>query len=128
MGNRYSGVGGSRHTCRDPGDDLERNPGRDKGLGLLATATEDEWIASLEANDALAGSGALDHQLLDFTLGDLGRTRTLSDVDELGIRSHTRQGGGWDQPVVENDVGGGDQLGGPDRAAGRGRPGPAPTR
>ena len=69
MGNRYSGVGGSRHAGRDPGDDLERNPGRDEGLGLLATATEDEWIASLEANDAAAGSGALDHQLLDFTPG-----------------------------------------------------------
>ena len=72
MGHRYSGVGGSSHAGRDPGHDLERHPGRDEGLCLLATATEDERVASLETNDASAGSGAGDHQLLDLTLGDLG--------------------------------------------------------
>ena len=58
MGDRDAGVGGGGDAGGDPGHDLELDPGLAQRLALLAAAAEDERVAALEPDDALARAGA----------------------------------------------------------------------
>ena len=68
MGDRDPGVGGRGDAGGDPGHDLELDPGLAQRLALLAAAAEDERVAALEPDDALARAGGLDQALVDLLL------------------------------------------------------------
>ena len=61
-GVRRGGDGGG-----DAGDDLEGDAGGRQVLAFLAAAAEDEGVAALEADDALALAGLLDEQGVDLS-------------------------------------------------------------
>ena len=93
-----------------PGHDLELDPGLAQRFALLAAAAEDERVAALEPDDALARARGLDQPLADLLLRDRGHARLLADVDELGVLAGAVERAGRDQAVVEDRVGAGDQL------------------
>ena len=62
--------GGGGERGGDAGDDLEGNAGIGEGGHLFGGAAKDERIAALEADDAAMGAGVLDHERVDFFLGD----------------------------------------------------------
>jgi hypothetical protein len=70
VGDGDAGVGRAGEDGTDAGDDLEVEFFAGKGLGFLAAAAEDEGVAALEADDALAGAGFLDEEGGDFVLGE----------------------------------------------------------
>ncbi len=109
VGDRDAGVGGGGDAGGDAGDDLELDPGDAQRLALLAAAAEDEGVAALEPDDALAGSRRLDQPGADLLLGDRGHSRLLADVDQLGVLAGAVERPRRDQTVVEDRVGTGDQ-------------------
>ncbi len=110
VGHRDSRVGGGGDPGGDPGNDLELDPRLAQRLPLLAAAPEDERIASLEPDDAPALAGGGDQALADLLLGHRGGTGRLADVDQLGLLAGAVERPWRDQAVVEDRVGGRDQL------------------
>ncbi|MNY58890.1 hypothetical protein D3C86_1952810 [compost metagenome] len=68
VGQRQADRGGAGESGGDARHDDGFDPGGADGLKLLAAATEDEGIAALQPNDAVAGAGLVDHQLFDLVL------------------------------------------------------------
>ena len=110
MGHWDARVGRCGDTRRDAGDDLEGDLGLGERLGLLAAAAEDERVAALEADDDFALPSAIDQQIGDLILGHARCAGLLAHVEQLGFGSGERQGAAWDQAVVNDHVGGDDQL------------------
>ena len=110
MGDGDPGVGGRRHPGGHPGHHLELDPGRAQGFALLAAAPEHERVAALEADDAAPRARRLDQALGDLLLRHRRPARLLADVDELGVVAGAVEGARGDQAVVEDRVGGADQL------------------
>ena len=102
MGDGDAGVGGGGDARGDAGDDLELDPGRAQRFALLAAATEDEGVAALEADDALAGLRRLDQPLPDLLLRYRRHAGLLADVDQLGVLAGAVERPGRDQAVVED--------------------------
>ena len=94
----------------DARDDLELDPGRPAGLGLLAAAAEHERVAALEPHDAEPPLRALDQLVVDPSCGHRDVARRLADVDELGVLARAVERAARDQAVVEDRVGARDQL------------------
>ena len=115
VGDGDAGVGGRGDAGRHPGHDLERDAGLREHERLLAAAAEHERVAALEAHDALARAGVLEQQAVRVVLRELRALALLADVDELRAGPRVRERLGRDQAVVEDDVGGAEQL---DRAHG----------
>ena len=88
----------------DPGNDFVRDGRRFECERFFAAAAEHEWIAALEANDALAASRRADHQPIDRVLGDRMATGALPDEESLRFRCELEQLLG-DERVVEHEVG-----------------------
>ena len=65
----YAGVGGTACRRRDAGNDLKGDPFRGEGFDLLATSTEDERIASFQAQHPFAFPGEAHEQRVDILLG-----------------------------------------------------------
>ncbi len=72
VGDRDPGVGRDGDAGRHARNDLELDPSRGQGLGLLAAAAEYEWVAAFEANHAAPGACVLDDQRLDLRLSRIG--------------------------------------------------------
>ena len=68
VGDGDAGIGGCRDPGRDAGHDLELDPRRAQRLALLAAAPEDERVAALQPNHALAAARRLDQHRADLTL------------------------------------------------------------
>ena len=108
---RHAGVGGSGDGGRDAGDDFEGDAGGCEGERFFAAAAEDEGVAALEPDDALArrglcrrGTSLISSCVSALRSGDLPakmRSAPASDVVEDG---------GADEPVVDNDVGCGETV------------------
>ncbi len=105
---RDARVGGSGDPRRDPRHDLERDAGGAQHERLLAAAPEHERIAALEPHDGPVARPVLHEQPVDLLLRHLRPAALLADVDELG--PHAVEDPRRDQPVVEDHVGGVDQL------------------
>ena len=96
-------------------------------LDLLAAAAEQERVAALEPQHALALLGEADEQRADLLLRQFVIVGTLADIDALGLAPHEGHDPLVGQAVVEHDVGllheaegaEGDEVG---------VAGPAPTR
>ena len=87
VGDGDAGVGGHGDGGGDAGHDLEGDAGVAQRLRLLAAAAEDERVAALQPDDALALAGLLDEQGVDRVLVvAAGRAGDLADVDQLGVR------------------------------------------
>ena len=112
--------------ARHAGNDAEGNAGLRERQRLLAAAPEDEGIAALEPQHALALAGKLDQPLADVLLHGRGLAAALSGIFEQGAFAGEGKDGRVDQRVVDDDVG---------RASAfkawivrrPGSPGPAPT-
>ena len=85
VGDGHAGGRGGGHGRGDAGHDLERDPGVDERLGLLAAPSEHERVAALEPDDPLPVPGERDEQGRDQLLGDRA-ARPLADVDQFGGR------------------------------------------
>ena len=96
----------------DPRDDLERDAGLQADERLLAAAAEHERVAALEPHHAPPGARMLEQQPVRLLLRYLLPSALLADVEQLGIGPRAGERRGGDQPVVQDHVGAGDQLGG----------------
>ena len=100
-----------------PGHDLERDPGRAQRLGLLAAAAEHERIAALQPHDLAPGGAVLDQQPLDLApAASTGRRPPCRRRSARASGARAVERGRRDQPVVDDHVGGRDQL---ERASGQ---------
>ena len=96
---RHAGGGG------DAGHHLERHAVLDQGFDFLAAAAEDEGIAALQAQGALAFLGEAHQQQVDLLLRHGMVVALLADVDALGIAPAHVEDGLRYQAVVDDDVG-----------------------
>ena len=97
---------------RDPGDDLDVEPGGTPGVDLLHPPPEQERVAALQAHDAGAGAVVGDDEALDVALAGAAAL-ALADVDQRGVGPRQAEDGRAGEPVVEHDVGGAEQRRGP---------------
>jgi hypothetical protein len=95
---------GAAQRGGDPGHDLARDAGGARGGELLATASEHERVAPLEAHDAAAGRGVPDHQGIDLALPHAA-AGPLTDRDELRVAAGQLQDLPADEAIVQHDVG-----------------------
>jgi hypothetical protein len=93
-----------------PGTIFVRDAGFVERGHFFGGAAEDERIAALEADHTAAGAGVLDHQRVDFVLGDGLCAAALADVDDFGARRGELENGLRDEIVVEDHVGGLDEA------------------
>ena len=105
---RDARVGGRRDPRGDPGHDLVRDAGRAQHERLLAAAPEHERVAALEPHHGPPAGPVLDQQPVDLLLRHLRPAALLAHVDEL--RGDAVEDARRDQPVIEDHVGGVDQL------------------
>src|SRR6188472_3517663 len=78
-----SNGGGCRNCTRHAGDDLARDAGVSEGQGLLAAATEDERIATLQADNAATAARGANHDSMNRLLRDGWPARALADEEPL---------------------------------------------
>ena len=97
MRDRDPGRGRHRRKRRDPGDDLERDPGAGERERLLAAAAEDERVAPFEPHDA-ARAAVRDEQRVHLVLGE----RVAGDSQRLGGRLGEELLAG--EPVVDEHL------------------------
>src|SRR5258708_6359671 len=84
MSDRDTGVRQCGDTSRNSWHNLEANASRRQRLRLLTPSPKNEWIAALEAHDALATSREADEETIDLVLPcGLGRPAALPDVMPL---------------------------------------------
>ena len=110
MGHRDPGIGGRSDARRYPWHDLELDRGVAEYLGLLAPAPEDERVTTLEADDAAPGTRPGDDQPSDLVLPDRARPGLLADVDQLRVGAGRGERARGNQAVMDDHVGGCDQL------------------
>jgi hypothetical protein len=108
-GERKSGEGGGSESGGDSGDDLKGNGGGGEGFNLFGGAAKEERVATLETNDAGAGASVLDHQAVDFFLGNGLAAAALADVLKEGSVGGEGEDFGGDEIVVEQAGGGSDE-------------------
>ena len=73
-------------------------------LQLLAAATEEEGVTSLEAHHVFTLHGLVQQDLIDLVLGHRVAGGLLAHVDVLGLLRHHGQNGGADQPVIHHHL------------------------
>ncbi len=83
MGQRDAGIGSATCCCGNAGNDFEGNAVFSERFDLLAAASENERIAALQANDALALLGQPDQQYIDFFLRQGVVRGLLAGIDFL---------------------------------------------
>src|SRR5258708_20294523 len=84
MSDRDTGVRQCGDTSRNSWHNLKANARRRQRLRLLTPSPKNEWIAALEAYDALATSREADEETIDLVLPcGLGRPAALPDVMPL---------------------------------------------
>jgi hypothetical protein len=105
MRQRNAGIGRAPARRRDARTHLERNAMLGELLDLLAAAPEDERIAALEPQHALALFGQRHQHLADFLLRHGMVGAALADIDALGLAADEIEDVVADQPVVEHDIG-----------------------
>src|SRR5438309_1597269 len=72
-----------RHRTRHTGHDVVADSRALERERFFAAASEDEGIAALQSNDALAAPGSADHQRFDRALRHRVAARALSDEESL---------------------------------------------
>jgi hypothetical protein len=115
VGERDPGQARGRHRARHTGDDLERNPCGGERQAFLASATEHEGVASLEAHDVLAAPGRADEDACDRLLAHRHPTGALAHAEALGVWGGEREDFRRHERVVEDEVGVRQDLGRPAR-------------
>jgi hypothetical protein len=110
MRDRDAGVSGCGDTGRHGGHDLERHAGGGQRLRLLATPAEDEWVATLETHDLAPALAELNEQGVDLVLRVRVAAGLLADVAQVGVGARPVECGRRDQAVIEDRVGGRDQI------------------
>ncbi len=101
---RDAGHGRGGHHRRDARHDLEVDAGAGERERFLATASEDERVAALQAHHPPAVEAELDQQGIDQLLRD-GRAGALADVDQLGLGVRQGEDARADERVVDDDLG-----------------------
>src|SRR5262249_23583079 len=100
MSERDAGVRSAAARRGDARHDLERDLALRQRLDLLTAAPEDEWIAALEPQHALAFARELHEQRVDLVLRHLVLAWSLADEHALGIAAHEVEHARRDQAVV----------------------------
>jgi len=107
--------GGDAGCGGDPRNHLEGDPGARQRERLLATAAEDERIATFQPHDALALARERHQQPVDLPLRHRVPAALLAGVDSLGASRQTRQDLRRNEVVVDHHVGGREQARGLER-------------
>jgi hypothetical protein len=110
MGQGDAGGGGYGTEGGDAGYDFEGDAGGGEVLGFLATAAEDEGIATFQADDVSAGAGMVDEELVDLGLGEDVVVATFSGQNDFGGGGGKTQQGGIEKGVMDHDLGAGEQV------------------
>ncbi len=101
---RNAGEGRGRDGRRQPGNDLVCDAGFFERKGLLAAAPEDEWVAALEADDALTALRGANQQTMNTLLIDRVAIGALADIETLCLRREVQELLGR-QRVEQDEVG-----------------------
>ena len=96
--------GGTGDSRRDTRDDLERDAGRSKRLGLFPASAEHERVAAFQPDDRVAGARLADQDARDLRLRLGVLLWLLADVDPLRVRAHEAHQRAGPEPVVDDDV------------------------
>src|SRR5439155_20556808 len=116
---RDAGVGGYRDRGAHTGDDLERDPGDGERLGLLRSPTEHERVTALEPDDPAPEPGVADQERMDHGLGQGVVAAALARKHAQGLRGRLGRNPGIDQAVIDDDLGGPQDLEPPNREEAR---------
>ena len=114
VGHRDPEAGRDGDGGGEAGHDGDRHVGGGAGEHLLEAAAEDEVVAALEADDALAGAGAVDDHLVDGVLRRRAAAGQLGDVDQLDVGAELVEQLARREPVGDDDVGRGERVAGGD--------------
>src|SRR5258708_24631397 len=105
MSQRNLNGSGRAHGRRDPRNYLERNVVSGQRFDLFSRASENQWIATLQPDNAQPRSRQCDHQIIDFPLQDFLFPAALANVVNLSGGRNQLQYLGRDQVVVQNRFG-----------------------
>ncbi len=105
VGNRDARIGEPTDPRRYPRHDAKRHVILDQRQRLLAPTPEDEGIAALQPEDAIARLRELDETKRDVALLGGRLAAALSRIFENGARPRKLQALGIDQRVVHDDIG-----------------------
>ena len=111
----------------DSRHDLKWNFCLRRGLRFLATATENERIASFQTNHLIPGTCFFDQECIDLILRQRMRTCFFADIDDLGCLTSPAEHFGIGEVIVNDQIGLFDALFARNVTNPR-SPGPAPTR
>src|SRR5262245_18015573 len=89
VGQRQAGLGGAAERGGHARHDHDRNVGLAQMVKLLAAATEDEGIATLEPNDAAPAARGLDQAAIDLVLANTGLAAALAYEHLLRVPAST---------------------------------------
>ncbi len=115
VGERNSGVGRGSQGGGDPGDDLEGNAGLGQSARLLASASEDERVAALQADDGLSLEREAHERPVDLVLGGAELPGLLAREEALASGPRELEGLRRDEVIVNDDVGVGEDAPGLER-------------
>ena len=101
---RNAGVCRCRQSRGDARHDFERDPGASERCRFLGSATEEQRIATLEANDAVARERQRDKLPLNRRLIRLRTMTDLSDRHQSCARAAIRQDLSADQMIMQYDI------------------------
>ena len=90
---------------RDAGHHIDVDTGGSKVERFLPTATKDERIAALQADDRLGPPAGIDQNPIDLVLSRAQAVGILAHGDALRPRGDEVEDLGPDQAVVHDDVG-----------------------
>ena len=105
MRQRNAECGSSRQRRRDAGHDRDADAVLFEFGDFFARTSEDHWISGFEANDMLARSRQLDHELVDVLLPTALALAALADRHALGLAAREFDDIRGYKVVVEDDIG-----------------------
>ncbi len=104
MGERDAELGGAGQRRGHAGHHHGPDARGAQGGELLSAAGEDQRVAALEADDALALAGEADEQRIDLGLGQAVIAARLADIVALGVLAGAGEDLGGDEPVMDDGI------------------------
>ena len=103
-GERYFELRGSTERCRNAGHHRIGDAGLAQCFDFLATASEHEWVAALEAHRTSACSRRFDHQFVDRCLTYARLADAAAHGNAHRIAARAIEHFGRNQFIVENNI------------------------
>ena len=110
-----AGERGGAQRGGDSGNGFAGNAGAVERFGFFAAATKNRWIAPLEPNNALPGTGRVDHRFQDrLTIQGMASIE-FGHADRACARPHMQQECGRNEFIVNDEIGLAEQFDGSKR-------------